>query len=122
MSNYYEQVYDCYYDTAGNYHWTGVYSGEHIERGGRVTKEEAIKKTKAYLTDYLPQEEYGEVEEIIEALQQPQHVHGEWIKYGDKYKCSKCFATMQMNPINPNLKDRFFFFFFADMRKGETNE
>lgn len=25
-----ETVYNCYTDTAGNYHWTGVYSGEHI--------------------------------------------------------------------------------------------
>lgn len=28
-----EQVYNRYYDTAGNYHWTGVRTGEHIERG-----------------------------------------------------------------------------------------
>lgn len=32
-----EQVYDRYYDTVGNYHWTGVCSGEHIERGGRMS-------------------------------------------------------------------------------------
>lgn len=29
-----EQVYNRYYDTAGNYHWTGVHSGEHIVRKG----------------------------------------------------------------------------------------
>lgn len=27
-----EEVYNQYYDTAGNYHWTGVYSGIHIEK------------------------------------------------------------------------------------------
>lgn len=35
-----EQVYDRYYDTAGNYHWTGVCSGEHIERGEKMTENE----------------------------------------------------------------------------------
>ena len=49
-------------------------------------------------------------------------VHGEWIKYGDKYKCNKCFATMPINPINPNLKARFCYFCGANMQKGETNE
>lgn len=27
-----ETVYNRYTDTVGNYHWTGVYSGEHIIR------------------------------------------------------------------------------------------
>jgi len=27
-----EIVYNRYTDTAGNYHWTGTYSGEHIVR------------------------------------------------------------------------------------------
>lgn len=30
----YEQVYNRYYDTAGNYHWTGVHTGEHEVEGG----------------------------------------------------------------------------------------
>lgn len=46
-----------------------------------------------------------------------ENVRGEWIKYGDKYKCNKCFATMQVNPINPKLKDRFCYFCGADMQK-----
>ena len=25
-----EEVFNQYYDTAGNYHWTGVMTGEHI--------------------------------------------------------------------------------------------
>lgn len=29
-----EQVYNQYYDTGGNYHWTGVHSREHILRKG----------------------------------------------------------------------------------------
>ena len=39
-----------------------------------MTKKEAIKKVKAYLTDYLPQEEYDEVEEIVETLQPPKWI------------------------------------------------
>ena len=27
-----EEVFNEYYDTAGNYHWTGVITGEHIVR------------------------------------------------------------------------------------------
>lgn len=45
-----------------------------FERKTKMTNEEAIKKIKAYLTDYLPQEESDETEEIIEALQQPQWI------------------------------------------------
>ena len=26
----YEEVFNEYYDTAGNYHWTGTLSGEHF--------------------------------------------------------------------------------------------
>lgn len=29
-----EEVYDIHYDTAGNYHWIGVMSGEHIGKEG----------------------------------------------------------------------------------------
>lgn len=27
-----EEVYNQYYDSAGNYHWTGTVTGEHIVR------------------------------------------------------------------------------------------
>lgn len=27
-----EEVYNEYYDSAGNYHWTGTISGEHVVR------------------------------------------------------------------------------------------
>lgn len=36
----------------------------------RMTKEEAIRKVEGYLTDDFPIEDYGEVEEIIKALEQ----------------------------------------------------
>lgn len=35
-----------------------------------MTREEAIKRVKGYLTDCLPADCYGEVEEIIKALEQ----------------------------------------------------
>lgn len=45
-----------------------------------MTKEEAIGKVKAYLIDCLPQEESDEIEEIVEALKQPQH----WIPCSER--------------------------------------
>ena len=35
-----------------------------------MTREEALRKTKGYLTDIIPQEDYAEVEEIVKALEQ----------------------------------------------------
>lgn len=35
-----------------------------------MTREEALRRTKGYLTDYFPAEDYSEVEEIIKALEQ----------------------------------------------------
>ena len=35
-----------------------------------MTKEEAISRVKGYLTDYLPIEDYGDLEEIVKALEQ----------------------------------------------------
>jgi len=35
-----------------------------------MTREEALRKVKGYLTDCLPADCYGEAEEIIEALKQ----------------------------------------------------
>jgi len=35
-----------------------------------MTKEEAVNKIKGYLTDYLPIEDYGKLEEIVKALEQ----------------------------------------------------
>lgn len=34
-----------------------------------MTREEALSKVKGYLTDYLPSDNYEEVEEIIKALE-----------------------------------------------------
>lgn len=30
MGWFYENVYNCYYDTVGNLHWHGVYTGNHV--------------------------------------------------------------------------------------------
>ena len=30
MEWFYENVYDCYYDTVGNLHWHGGYAGNHV--------------------------------------------------------------------------------------------
>ena len=30
MGWFYENVYGCYYDTVGNLHWHGVYTGNHV--------------------------------------------------------------------------------------------
>lgn len=35
-----------------------------------MTREEAINKVQGYLTDYLPIEDYEELDEIIKALEQ----------------------------------------------------
>jgi hypothetical protein len=35
-----------------------------------MTREEALSKVKGYITDYLPSDNYEEVEEIIKALEQ----------------------------------------------------
>ena len=35
-----------------------------------MTRDEALKKVKGYLTDYLPKDDYDEVEEIVSALKQ----------------------------------------------------
>lgn len=68
-----------------------------------MTREEAIKKVKGYLTDCLPDDCYGEVEEIIKALEEPikcgecKHwdeyvgwcrMHNEYI-FNDDYFCNK---------------------------------
>lgn len=47
-----------------------------------MLKEEAIKRVKGYLTDYMPADCYGEVEEIIEALEQEPR----WIPVSEKYE------------------------------------
>ena len=56
-----------------------------------MTKEEAINRVKGYLTDCLPADCYGEVEEIIKALEQEPG----WIP------CSK-----MLPPINNNSSAR----------------
>ena len=55
-----------------------------------MTREEALRKTKGYLTDIIPSDDYDEVEEIIKALEQ----EPKWIPVKEKpkengwYQCS----------------------------------
>lgn len=67
--------------------------------------------------DVLTSKEFGE---WLQRRDKNKENRGEWIKHGDKYKCSKCFATMKVNSFNPQLKDRFCYFCGADMR-GEKD-
>lgn len=53
-----EQVYNRYYDTAGNYHWTGVYSGEHIERGERMNDSTVEHKCEYCTANTIPKDKY----------------------------------------------------------------
>ena len=39
---FYEEVYDQYFDTAGNYHFFGTYSGEHIIRPEDIQTEDLL--------------------------------------------------------------------------------
>lgn len=45
-----------------------------------ITKEEALRRVKGYLTDYLPIEDGGELDEIMEALEQGP----EWVSVSEK--------------------------------------
>ena len=49
-----EEVYNQYYDTAGNYHWTGTYSGEHTVR---INQETRRIKMKSWVIVHLSGEE-----------------------------------------------------------------
>lgn len=44
MGWFYENVYGCYYDTVGNLHWHGVYTGNHLikHKGVLMTKKESV--------------------------------------------------------------------------------
>ena len=72
-----EQVYNQYYDTAGNYHWIGVYSGEHIVRKGeRMTREEALEILEAiYFLDEKKQKAFNMA---IEALEEAKKREETW--------------------------------------------
>ena len=69
-----------------------------------MTREEAINKVQGYLTDYLPIEDYKELDEIIKALEQKPCtvdakpiVHAHWIEGQTdnpnihNILCSHCF-------------------------------
>lgn len=52
-----------------------------------MTKEEALRRVKGYLTDIIPAEDYSEVEEIMKALEQ-EPCEDVPDNDGDIYKCS----------------------------------
>ena len=52
-----------------------------------MTTDEALLKTKGYLIDLLPSEDYDEVEEIIKALEPKT---GHWIHFASGDDCSEC--------------------------------
>lgn len=54
-----------------------------------MTREEAISKVRGYLTDYLPSDNYEEVEEIVKALEQEPKkdiklTNSEWVDFLSK--------------------------------------
>lgn len=115
MNKYDEQVYNRYYDTAGNYHWTGVYSGEHIERGGRmneyISKQKAIKIADSYMSEDAM--DIREEITLLPASNVRENVRGKWEDCSSGWMCSKCYHS-QIHETNfcPNCG--------ADMKKGEV--
>ena len=56
-----------------------------------MTREEALRRVKGYLTDIIPAEDYSEVEEIMKALEQDPYEDVPDINVGNifKFKCRK---------------------------------
>lgn len=73
-----------------------------------MTKEEAINRVQGYLTDYLPIEQCGELEEIIKALEQ----EPKWIpcierlpKESGKYLCT--FGGTNLTGIDFHMTESY---------------
>jgi hypothetical protein len=67
----------------------------------KMTKEEALKKVKGYLTDYLPLEDADEIDEIIEALmQQPSENCTIIKKLSRKYYVEDAYGYTDENIVN----------------------
>lgn len=54
-----------------------------------MTREEALKKVRGYLTDYLPLEDVDEIDEIMLALE-PERRQGKWHVEGFNIWCTNC--------------------------------
>lgn len=97
-----EQVYNQYYDTGGNYHWTGVHSGEHIlwkgEKMGEMMTFPATWEEYEELYGFTDKEQvYTNGSRLIQSFRVRQWLdhlernRGEWLYlYEDNYKCSIC--------------------------------
>ena len=75
-----------------------------------MLKEEAIKRVKGYLTDYLPADCYGEIEEIIDALEQEPTwtpVSKELPKKGGDYLVTISFDVGAEEPVREVYKGFF---------------
>ena len=129
-----EQVYDRYYDTVGEYHWTGVYSGNHIERGGRMSR--YIDAYGLKDIEYINKGDFSTTRGIREWVDNAptadvrENKHGEWIfipiddsmgrRTGDMVcVCKKCTYEI----VLPFSKAPYNYcpYCGADMMKGETN-
>ena len=67
----------------------------------KMTKEEALKKVKGYLTDYLPLEDADEIDEIIEALmQQPSENCTVIKKLSKKYYVEDAYGYTDEDIVN----------------------
>ncbi len=90
-----------------------------------MTREEAIRRVKGYLTDCLPSDCYEEVEEIIKSLEQEPQT-GHWIydytsADGHRtYHCSECGCYLQPKHSEPLNSFKWCSLCGADMRGKET--
>lgn len=96
-----ETVYNRYIDTAGNYHWKGVYSGEHIVRMGSGEKKARLIDADKLFGVIAEQEMWNVPDFVYESIQNAPTVdaepvrHGHWLFYEepDGYyhtECSEC--------------------------------
>ena len=123
-----EQVYDCYYDTVGNYHWKGVYSGEHIERSGKMNRYIDLDNPKIHK---MGRDKFGNVIYHIppdtSLADVRENVYGEWVKdegYDKRdnfYHCSECGRTINII-CGGTLENYPFCHCGADMRKVRNKQ
>lgn len=72
-----------------------------------MTRDEAIKRVKGYLTDCLPTECYGEVEEIIEALKQkPMFIAKSDGSIEQIKNCDDCLVTAEPGKYHVSVMKR----------------
>lgn len=102
-----EQVYNQYYNTAGNYHWVGVHSGDHIlQKGEEMSKSIDIGSVNNQFhvrTVQLVELTDECIEKIVNKITEAsERKRGEWIGIEDYeglnvigYYCSVCDLPME---------------------------